>query len=132
MAKARTGVVSATNSVECVRCLYGTHNVPFITFNAEGVCNYCQTLDSLDAEYPRGDAGRAILTKLAERIREEQRHRKYDVVVGVSGGCDSSYMLVLAKELGLRPLAVHFDNTWNSRIAVENIQRMLRALDRVI
>lgn len=114
---------------ECTRCLYGTHNVPFITFNADGMCNYCQTLDSLATEYPRGEAGAAILRQLAERIKTEQRGKRYDVAVGVSGGCDSSYMLVLAKELGLRPLAVHFDNTWNSRIAVENIQRMLKALD---
>jgi imidazoleglycerol phosphate synthase cyclase subunit len=114
---------------ECTRCLYGTHNVPLINFDADGVCNYCRTLDTLAAEYPRGDAGWAILEKHAARIKHEQRGRKYDVAVGVSGGCDSSYMLVLAKQLGLRPLAVHFDNTWNSRIAVENIQRMLRALD---
>lgn len=127
-ARPRTAAV-VTRGRECVRCLYGTHNVPYITFNAGGVCNYCLTLDTLDAEYPRGPAGRAVLEGMAARIRQEQRGRKYDVAVGVSGGCDSSYMLVLAKELGLRPLAVHFDNTWNSRIAVENIQRMLRALD---
>ena len=114
---------------ECARCLYGTHNVPLIHFDERGVCNYCRTLDSLAAEYPTGDKGWAILQKLACEIRAEQKHKRYDVAVGVSGGCDSSYLLVLAKQLGLRPLAVHFDNTWNSRIAVENIQRMLRALD---
>jgi imidazoleglycerol phosphate synthase cyclase subunit len=133
-APARTVARSAPTAVsagqrECTRCLYGTHNVPFITFDDHGVCNYCRTLDTLAAEYPRGDAGWAVLEHLAERIRAEQRTKQYDVAVGVSGGCDSSYMLVLAKQLGLRPLAVHFDNTWNSRIAVENIQRMLRALD---
>lgn len=113
----------------CTRCLYGTHNVPRIDFNDEGLCNYCRTLDQLAAEYPRGAEGRRQLEAIAAKIREEGRKNRYDVVVGVSGGCDSSYMLILAKELGLRPLAVHFDNTWNSRIAVENIQCMLRALD---
>lgn len=113
----------------CTRCLYGTHNVPRIDFDDHGVCNYCRTLDQLATEYPRGAEGRRRLEAIAAQIREEGRGKKYDVAVGVSGGCDSSYMLVLAKELGLRPLAVHFDNTWNSRIAVENIQCMLRALD---
>jgi hypothetical protein len=48
----------------------------------------------------------------------------------VSGGCDSSYLCYLAKEkLGLRPVAAHFDNTWNSKISVENIQRVLKKLD---
>lgn len=53
----------------------------------------------------------------------------YDVVVGVSGGCDSSYMLHLAKLFDQRSLAVHFDNTWDSTVAVENIQRVLTSLD---
>lgn len=113
----------------CTRCLYGTHNVPRIDFDVHGVCNYCRTLDQLAAEYPRGEEGRKKLESIAAQIRAEGRGKRYDVAVGVSGGCDSSYMLILAKELGLRPLAVHFDNTWNSRIAVENIQCMLRALD---
>ena len=63
------------------------------------------------------------LRQLAATIKEEQKNRKYDVVVGVSGGTDSSYMMYLAKEvLGLRVLAAHLDNTWNSKTAVENIR----------
>lgn len=114
---------------ECSRCLYGTHNVPVIEFDAQGMCNYCQTLDRLEREYPRGDVGWKILEQLADKIRKEMKGKPYDIAVGVSGGCDSSYMLVLAKQLGLRPLAVHFDNTWNSKIAVENIQCMLNRLN---
>jgi tRNA(Ile)-lysidine synthase TilS/MesJ len=70
-----------------------------------------------------------VLRELASKIKEGARKRPYDVVVGVSGGTDSSYLLHLAKELGLRPLAAHFDNTWNSKIAVENIQNVLGKLD---
>jgi hypothetical protein len=83
----------------------------------------------MEAEYPTGDEGRRRLEATASRIRNVGRGKQYDVAVGVSGGCDSSYMLILAKELGLRPLAVHYDNTWNSTTAVENIQNMLRPLD---
>ena len=50
-------------------------------------------------------------------------------VIGVSGGCDSSYLCYLAKEkMGLRSIAVHFDNTWNLKIAVENIDIVLKKL----
>src|SRR5437763_716652 len=113
----------------CTRCLYD-ESVPSITFDENGVCNYCHTHDSLAAEYPVGADGQARLQKIADQIRHDGRGKQYDVVVGVSGGCDSSYLLYLTKHvLGLRPLAVHFDNTWNSTTAVANIQRVLKALD---
>ena len=103
--------------------------MPGISFDAAGVCNYCKVHEQLDREYPVGDAGRKKLEDLASMIRRSGKGKKYDVVVGVSGGCDSSYLLYKAKELGLRPLAVHFDNTWDSEIAVRNIRRVLKALD---
>jgi N-acetyl sugar amidotransferase len=112
----------------CTRCLYGD-DISGITFDGAGVCNYCHMHDAMDAEYPIGDEGARRLEAIAEQIRREGKGKPYDVMVGVSGGCDSSYMLVKAKELGLRPLAVHFDNTWNSTIASENIHNMLKALD---
>jgi len=112
----------------CSRCIYDDE-IPYITFDEDGVCNYCRQHDRLEQEYPTGDAGRAVLEQLAERIRRAGRGNKYDVVIGVSGGTDSSYMVYLAKELGLRPLAAHYDNTWNSKIAVENIHNVLGALD---
>ncbi len=113
----------------CSRCIYDD-SIPYITFDENGVCNYCQQHDQLEKEYPTGEEGLGILKDLAEKIKLEHKKKKYDVVVGVSGGCDSSYMLYLTKEiLGLRPLAAHFDNTWNSRIAVENIKNVAEALD---
>ena len=70
------------------------------------------------------------MERITQFLRSAGRGKKYDCVVGVSGGCDSSYMLYLAKvKLGLRPLAVHFDNTWNSTTATENIRHVLDALD---
>ena len=117
-----------TDVPRCTRCLYD-RTTPGITFDSSGVCNYCHTLDRLDAEHPIGPAGDAILRKQADEIRHAGRKKKYDLVVGVSGGCDSSFLLHKAKELGLRPLAVHFDNTWNTTTAVENIHNVLKALD---
>ncbi len=111
----------------CSRCIYDD-SIPYISFDSNGVCNYCRQYDQMDAEYPTGEQGWKVLTALAERIKHDGRGKQYDVVVGVSGGCDSSYMLHVCQKLGLRPLACHFDNTWDSKIAVENIYHVTRAL----
>jgi N-acetyl sugar amidotransferase len=121
--------IEGNQKVRCKRCLYD-EDTPSISFDNYGICNYCQLHDQLELEYPIGEAGTNILRQLAEKIKSENKRKKFDVVVGVSGGCDSSYLLYLAKEvMGLRPLAVHFDNTWNSTIAVENIHNVLKKLD---
>lgn len=111
----------------CSRCIYD-ETIPYITFDENGICNYCHQYDSMDREYPTGEDGHRRIEKLTAQIRREGRQKKYDAVVGISGGCDSSFMLYKAKELGLRPLAAHFDNTWNSKIAVENIHNILTKL----
>jgi N-acetyl sugar amidotransferase len=112
----------------CSRCLYD-ETVPGIHFDGGGVCNYCHTHDRLDREYPTGEVGRLRLERIADDIRRDGNGKPYDVIVGVSGGADSSYLLYVARQLGLRPLAVHFDNTWDSTVAVENIHDVLKALD---
>jgi len=112
----------------CSRCIYDDH-IPYISFDSDGICNYCREYDQLDSEYPTGEKGWEILNSLADKIKHDGRNKKYDVVVGISGGCDSSYLLYLSKKLGLRPLAAHFDNTWNSKVAVENIHNILKCLD---
>ena len=112
----------------CNRCLYGD-DVPNISFDEAGVCNYCHTHDEMEEEYPIGEKGEEKLIELCEKIKKAGKGKKYDCVVGVSGGCDSSYLLYQMVERGLRPLAVHFDNTWNSSIATQNIQKVTEKLD---
>ena len=112
----------------CSRCLYD-ETVPNISFDENGVCNYCHIHDQLNQEYPTGEEGKRRLNAIADKIRKDGRGKTYDVIVGVSGGADSSYLVYLAKELGLRPLGVHFDNTWDSTVAVENIHDVLKKLD---
>lgn len=102
--------------------------VPRISFDDHGVCNYCHIHDDLDAKYPAGNEGKRHLEALAKKIKASAKGKKYDCVVGVSGGCDSSYLVLRLVELGLKPLAVHFDNTWNSEIATQNIYKVLEAL----
>ncbi len=112
----------------CKRCIYHAE-IPKITFNTEGICNYCEQFDSMNKQYPTGSAGKKIIEEYVAQIKKDGKGKPYDVVIGVSGGCDSSYMLHLAKNVyGLRVLAAHFDNTYNSKIAVENIKIVLDKL----
>lgn len=112
----------------CKRCIYD-ETVANITFDSKGVCNYCLLVDYLKQEYGTGtDLGEEKFNKIVNDIKKNGKGKKYDVIVGVSGGTDSSYMLYLAVKYGLRPLAVHFDNTWNSAVATENIRKITKAL----
>ncbi len=116
------------NTHICTRCIYD-ESVPNISFDSEGVCNYCRQIDALEAEYSTGREGEARMQKLVAEMKAAGRGKKYDAVIGVSGGCDSSYLVHQMKEVyGLRLLAAHFDNTWNSTIATENIHNVLDKL----
>ena len=113
----------------CKRCIYDSR-IPEISFDKDGVCNYCRQYDQMTEEYPTGEKGEQILIKEVEQAKKDGKGKPYDIVIGVSGGADSSYMLHIAKKkYGLRILAAHFDNTYNSRIAVENIDNVLDKLD---
>lgn len=117
-----------TTSQICSRCTYD-ETVSEITFDENGVCSYCHLHDALEKQYPDGEQGQVELEKLAEEIKRSSHGKKYDCVVGVSGGCDSSFLLETTVKLGLKPLAVHFDNTWNGPIATQNIYRMVKGLN---
>ncbi|KZN40506.1 N-acetyl sugar amidotransferase [Pseudoalteromonas luteoviolacea] len=105
----------------CTRCIYDSE-VPNITFNEEGVCSYCTQIDELSEQFPNDERGEAELQRLVDEMKEAGKGKKYDALIGVSGGCDSSYLMhLMTKKYGLRLLAVHFDNTWNSTVATENI-----------
>lgn len=111
----------------CTRCLVDS-TVPGVSFDEQGVCTYCKIHDMLEADCPQGEAGLNILNQTVKEIKEKGKNKQYDCVVGVSGGTDSVYLLYWAKQNGLRPLAVHFDNGWDSEIAVHNIQKALEKL----
>jgi N-acetyl sugar amidotransferase len=125
----RNPVISEAGIRVCSRCIYD-ERVAAITFDELGVCNYCRQIERLVLEYGTGTpAGEEKLRAIVEDIKRAGIGRRYDCVIGVSGGTDSSYMVYLAKQWGLRPLAVHYDNTWNSAIATQNIGKVLNALD---
>lgn len=103
---------------------------PGITFDADGVSHHFHAARKrLAQEYFPGAEGQARLETIAGQIRAEGAGKPYDCIMGVSGGADSSYVAIRAHELGLRPLAVHLDNGWNTDTAVSNIELLLRELN---
>lgn len=102
-----------------------------ITFDSDGVCSYANYFDSeLRSTVEAATDGNRVadLDRLVDSIKLAGRGKPYDCVVGVSGGVDSSYLILQATKLGLRPLAVHFDNGWNSEVAAENIAQIISRL----
>ncbi|MBF91360.1 MAG: LPS biosynthesis protein [Rickettsiales bacterium] len=114
----------------CTNCIYDL-DVPGIFFDKNGVCNYCNQILELKSNYGTGkELGKEKLSNILIDIKRAGQKKKYDCIIGVSGGTDSSYLLYLAKKKWkLRPLAVHFDNTFNSSIATMNIAKVLKILD---
>ncbi|MCX6641976.1 MAG: N-acetyl sugar amidotransferase, partial [Candidatus Bathyarchaeota archaeon] len=102
---------------------------PDIVFDEQGICNHCHAYDlAIQKQVFPGEAGKKILDSFVEKVMNEGRDKEYDCIIGVSGGVDSSYVAYLVHELGLRPLAVHLDNGWDSELAVKNIELLLNKL----
>jgi N-acetyl sugar amidotransferase len=112
----------------CTRCVMDT-TATDIEFDENGVCNYCSGFVSrLGKMCPSTEDRSRLRGAFLEKVKASGKGRDYDCIVGVSGGVDSSYALYLAVEHGLRPLAVHLDNGWNSELAVHNIASLVDAL----
>ena len=109
----------------CSRCIYDD-KVPAITFDDNGICNYCIQVEQLISQYGTGgQIGKDRMNEIVSRVKKKGSKQRYDCVVGVSGGTDSSYLIYILLQWGLRPLAVHYDNTWNSATATLNIYKVL-------
>ena len=120
---------SVDRSMVCSRCVMDGATAG-ITFDAAGQCNYCSEFlarwDRLSLPGRRDQS--AALAEFVGQVKSAGQRRTYDCVVGVSGGVDSSWVLVNAVRMGLRPLAVHMDNGWNSELAQNNIANLVRGL----
>ena len=115
---------------EYKRCSAGIWDttVPGIKFDHNGLSNYYHMFQKYANDYPRGVDGLKVWNKHAEEIKRSGKGKEYDCIIGVSGGTDSSFLLYVAKEFGLRPLAVTLDNGWSSEIAVKNIKKVTSQL----
>ena len=108
------------NQNMCQRCIMNRDVDPNIVFDDEGICNHCRRYDRLVKARIYKDREKT-LQKIIHRIKSKGKGKKYDCIVGISGGVDSSYVAYLVTKLGLRPLAIHLDNGWNTEIAEQNI-----------
>lgn len=114
----------------CTRCIMDTKSDPLITFDEQGVCNHCHDFDNAVSRLPQTEAKKKEkFNQLIAEIKENGKGKKYDCVLGISGGVDSAYLAYIAKKAGLRILAVHVDAGWNTDIAVENIKKLCSKLD---
>lgn len=115
--------------ISCKRCVLDTTTTT-IQFDSQGICNYCHAFDRQMEKFITIDPHirRKNLEEMVRYIKRAGKGNKYDSILGLSGGVDSTYMAYFAKKLGLRPLAVHFDNGWNSELAVKNIENIVTKL----
>lgn len=112
----------------CAQCIMDTSD-PEIVFDDLGICNHCHRYArTMAQDAVGGSRGRAMLAATADSIRTAGTGKPYDCIIGLSGGVDSSYVAYLTRQLGLRPLAVHVDNGWNSEAAVRNIENIVTRL----
>lgn len=111
----------------CVRCVMDT-SWGEVEFDAEGVCNFCRGHEAATRCEPNRAETADILERRIEDIKQRGAGRDYDCVLGLSGGVDSSYLAYMLREWGLRPLAVQFDNGWNTELATMNIESVCKKL----
>jgi len=112
----------------CTRCIMDSSDQD-IVFDEVGVCNHCHTRDRLVASLPATkEAGLAAFERIVQLMKVDGQGRDYDCLLGISGGVDSCYLAHIAVKKGLRPLIVHFDNGWNSELALKNIESVIMRL----
>jgi N-acetyl sugar amidotransferase len=121
-------MIDLKDRLECSKCIMDSFNDPDIKFDENGICNHCLQFDVAFNKFPKGSEKKLALESMIDKIKNNGLNKKYDCLLGVSGGVDSSYLAYLCKTYDLRPLIIHFDNGWNSELAVVNIQNLLSKL----
>jgi len=111
----------------CSRCIMDT-TVPGIWFDDNGECNFCKLHDKLEKMFPVDERGQKIVRNFVNKIMADGKGKKYDCVMGLSGGRDSTYTLYLLKRFGLRPLAVHFNDGFGNPVAGKNMKKATERL----
>lgn len=116
--------------IVCKRCVMDESDRQ-IVFDKDGFCNHCTDyLSMLKNQGASWDELRVQLNQVINDIKKAGEGKEYDCLIGISGGVDSTYLAhLVVKEFGLRPLALHLDNGWNSKLAVKNINNIIRKLD---
>jgi N-acetyl sugar amidotransferase len=120
--------MQSKNYQQCTRCVMDTTD-PIITFDEEGRCNHCTEFIEKRSHYKyKGAESDQELERWVSDMKIAGKGKEFDCVVGLSGGIDSSYAAYICRQHGLRVLAVHLDNGWNSEEAVLNIKNIAQKL----
>ncbi len=132
MRNGKAFVLGAINMREyqvCTNCVMDTTD-PDIRFDEQGCCDFCKNFyNVILPSWHTDERGARELEALAEKIKREGQEKKYDCLIGLSGGVDSSYLTYVAVEkLGLRPLMLSVDTGWNLNVANENVERVINGL----
>ncbi len=113
--------------ISCSKCILDSIDDPEINLDANGICNHCHSYDENLKKYYRGDEkGLYSFNNWINQVKLDGRDSKYDVIIGLSGGVDSTYVAYLCWQHGVRALAIHLDNGWNSELSVVNIKNILK------
>lgn len=114
---------------QCAISVMDTIADPDIRFDEKGISNYYYEFLEAEKNYVlAGKKGEEMLAKSVDLISKKGKGKTYNCILGLSGGADSTYLAYLSKELGLKPLLVHFDYGWNSETAVKNIENVTKSL----
>ena len=111
----------------CSKCVMDNVSNELET-DEKGVCEFCKLFEQWEREHPITTQDGSKFSEIIKKIKGKGKGRKYDCILGISGGTDSMYLLYLLVKHGIKPLAVHFDNGWNSTVAVKNMKVTLEKL----
>lgn len=112
----------------CSRCIMDDSSDKYIHFDEEQHCNYCtEALEKLNKYYFPHQHDDSALKVLMAQVKEAGKGSKYDCMMGISGGLDSSYVAYLGTmKFGLRVLAFHVDDGYDTEVSKRNIQRLAK------
>lgn len=112
----------------CARCVMDNRSDETIFFDNQGYCNYCSTaIESMPQRYFPNEEGQRRLGELIREIKEKGKGKKYDCLMGISGGLDSAYLAYLGHQHNLRILAIHVDDGFDTPAARTNIEKLSEA-----
>ena len=112
----------------CTNCVMDTTDSK-IVFDQDGVCDFCNDYKNNILPNWKPVQNNAELDAIAEKIRQDTKGQKYNCIIGMSGGVDSSYLCYIAKEvMHLNPLIYVVDTGWNLKVADDNIDRIVSKL----
>lgn len=110
----------------CKRCVMNDISDKTIIFDDAGICNYCTSaLKNMSSIYFPNEDGKRKYDLIINGIKNNGQNKKYDCSIGISGGIDSSYLAYLTYKEGLRTLAFHIDDGFDTDITKRNIDKLI-------